>query len=260
MTEGRDGCVRRGCVKRRDAPDRSLHMEANRALMIFPEDHEQLELLTDKEFRSIYRAMMAEHTGNPVTTIKGRVLELLWPAFRSKVSANRERWETRCRKNSENGKMGGRGKKRDKANESERFSDKPFVSEESQLNETKLNETKLNSVGAEAPPHRDLLELTGEEKKCETVRFDAERAEIVGIPDRMLKAWRSEYGECVDEQIRAAGLWLAENPKRMKKDFLKFLGGWLRRNRMIERERGGRADRKPDAAPKRMCEAGGTFE
>lgn len=86
-------------------------------------------------------------------------------------------------------------------------------------------------------------------KKEERVRWDAQ-AERLEVPDEIARMLHDTYGSRVDvrEEIAKADAWLRLNPaKRPKKDFGRFINGWISRaaeRRMTERRTTTKADRR----------------
>jgi hypothetical protein len=91
----------------------------------------------------------------------------------------------------------------------------------------------LAQEGSAPDAHEPVIEPITQ-KKEESVRERVTFFEgnyTLQVPDSILSAWRLAYpGVDVAEQIRKAESWLATNPtRRPKRDFGRFMNGWLNR-------------------------------
>ncbi len=60
--------------------------------------------------------------------------------------------------------------------------------------------------------------------------FDREAARFTGITDQKIELWGSAYPALnLQQEISKATAWLMENPKNKKKNYGKFLTGWMSR-------------------------------
>ena len=74
------------------------------------------------------------------------------------------------------------------------------------------------------------------------ITFNGETGRLEGeIAPALVGAWRRAYPSLdLSAELRKAEAWLMANPKRRKKDYVRFLGNWLARSYQ-PRQRSGNA-------------------
>ena len=98
-------------------------MGKKNSIILRTENQEQLEMMNDAQCGILLKAILAYADDGTLLETDDKLLKLAFSIFKGQVDRDTERYEEMCRRNSENGKKGGRPKK------TERFSEKPNESE-----------------------------------------------------------------------------------------------------------------------------------
>ena len=72
---------------------------------------ENCEELTDEEFGQLMRAVFKYAKNGLIPTFSDRGMSLAWKPIRQALDRTSDKYEEKCKRNSENGKKGGRPKK-----------------------------------------------------------------------------------------------------------------------------------------------------
>lgn len=76
--------------------------------------------------------------------------------------------------------------------------------------------------------NRTVIKKKEESAHANAATFDQMTGRIVGIPDEILAKWVMSFqGLNVQAEITRAECWLVANPKKAKKDYIRFLNNWL---------------------------------
>ena len=93
------------------------------SFLIYLDYKEQFELLTDEELGQLLRAIMLYEETGKITELSG-MLKMAFSFIKTQLDRDREKYQSRCEKNKENAKRGGRPKKQKdilKTEKTERF-------------------------------------------------------------------------------------------------------------------------------------------
>ena len=93
------------------------------------ENYEQFEMLSDEQCGMLLKAMCKYASTGDIHDFKDPMVALVFSFLRGQIDRDAQKYEEKCKSNSENGKKGGRPKKTErffeKPKETERFFEKP---------------------------------------------------------------------------------------------------------------------------------------
>lgn len=94
------------------------------SFLIYLEYEEHFNLLTDKQLGQLIRAIMEYEKTRVEPKLSGTV-KMAFSFIKAQLDRDREKYESKCAKNKENGAKGGRPKNRTVSEKTERFFRKP---------------------------------------------------------------------------------------------------------------------------------------
>jgi len=209
----------------------------SRAIVLHSDIRAGVRMLNREQAGTLLLALCAWADGEePV--IEDATMRPFWGLVKAKQEEYALRYEDKCRKLANNRK----GKTKSNVTISDQLKSIDDKSGETKT-KTKTKTKGIRDTGtvASTVQQPSLLELKAGE--IESIRWDRERKVIDGIGEKDVGVWQSAYPLVdVTAEVERAGLWLRENPRRMKRDVRKFLGGWLRRAQGYAEERGQRTE------------------
>lgn len=90
------------------------------SFLIYLDYEEQFNLLTDEQVGQLMRAIIKYEKTSKVPELDG-VLKMAFSFIKTQLDRDREKYQARCEKNRENAKRGGRPKKANGLEKTERF-------------------------------------------------------------------------------------------------------------------------------------------
>lgn len=87
-------------------------MEKN-SFLIYLDYEEQFRLLSDEQIGQLMRAIIKYEKTRELPKLEG-MLKMAFSFIKTQLDRDREKYESKCEKNKQNGKMGGRPKKEEK--------------------------------------------------------------------------------------------------------------------------------------------------
>lgn len=118
--------------------------DERKGFVVYGDLADTLSELSDEEAGVLFKAMMAYFTGGDEPDLP-RELRFAFIPVRQQMDRDREKYERKCEKNRENGRLGGRPKK---PNKTERFLEKPKKANTKTKTKTKTN-TNTNTKADE---------------------------------------------------------------------------------------------------------------
>jgi len=94
------------------------------SFLIYLDYEEQFNLLTDEQVGQLMRAIIKYERTREIPQLDG-VIKIAFSFIKTQLDRDREKYEARCEKNRENAKRGGRPKKANGLEKTERFWKKP---------------------------------------------------------------------------------------------------------------------------------------
>ena len=91
------------------------------SFLIYLDYKEQFELLSDEQLGKLIRYLMSYEETGEVPQISDGVVNMAFYFIKSQLDRDREKYNKKCEQNKENGKRGGRPKKRMDNKKTERF-------------------------------------------------------------------------------------------------------------------------------------------
>lgn len=90
------------------------------SFLMYLDYEEQFELLTDEQLGQLMRAIMKYEKTNEIPQLDG-ILKMAFSFIKTQLDRDREKYQAKCEKNRENAKKGGRPKKANGLEKTERF-------------------------------------------------------------------------------------------------------------------------------------------
>ena len=260
---------------------------SGRAIILHSDVQAGIASLEDAQAGQILKGLIV-WAGGGEGSVRDPVTAPFFAMVLEKQKEYAERWDAKCEAKRSAGRKGGQrsGESRREAIEACASSAQATSSKGSKTNKTKTKtKTKTKHLGEMGEGKKEDVGGSGvageqssgiaEERSSgvageqisgvtdERVTFDRERGEFVGIGEKRVAAWGKTYPMVdVVREIDKAAAWLADNPRKMKKDLVRFLGGWMRRadgDSGSWRRSDGRGRRTDGGAERRMGETGGSF-
>ena len=237
-------------------------------MIFYTEDDITFMLLSIKERGQLITAMLDEHNGRPVTTIEGRLVRL-WPNFKDKVAAGRENYERVCERNRNNGR---KNRPRGIPVEPSGIPVEPsgIPMEPSGI---PMEPSGIQTEPSGIPVGGELeLELELKKKKNTSSKKVSSDSEVSWDPDsgfavspELVAEWARMYGVDVSGELDRMHEWVLDNPGKRKKNWRRFVAGWLARERkgggtgfgggeMCGRGRSAAPGERPDRPPPSLME------
>lgn len=124
------------------------------SFVAFNEWKRNCEILSDKEFGQLMRAVFEYNINGTVPEFTSRTVQACWNPIKDSLDRSAEAYEQRCEKNRENGKKGGRPKKKEEEEKPNGFSENPKKANGFSENPTKPKKT-LPDPDSDPDPERD---------------------------------------------------------------------------------------------------------
>lgn len=96
--------------------------------ILYHENYSQVQFLTQEQKGTLLDALFRFSMGDHIPELD-QMTSVVFSVFKAKIERDAEKYADRCRKNAENGALGGRPKKRMVTEKSEGFSEKPNETE-----------------------------------------------------------------------------------------------------------------------------------
>lgn len=109
-------------------------MTEKKSFLMYTSYLDNVEILSDEEAGQLLKAIYAFVNGNELPKLD-RVVQLTFNPIKSHLERDKEKYDNICKRNSENGKKGGRPQNPKEPKKSERFSEKPKKADNDNENE-----------------------------------------------------------------------------------------------------------------------------